>query len=46
MKPDLGNQPAIQWDVDGDEYIDYQQGHESLMLGHGHPAVVAVTNWK
>lgn len=30
-----------QWDVDGNEYIDYQQGHESLILGHGHPAVVA-----
>ena len=30
-----------QWDVDGNEYIDYQQGHESLILGHGHPAVAA-----
>jgi glutamate-1-semialdehyde 2,1-aminomutase len=29
------------WDVDGREYIDYVMGHGALMLGHGHPAIVA-----
>ena len=29
------------WDVDGNEYVDYQHGHESLILGHGHPSVIA-----
>jgi glutamate-1-semialdehyde 2,1-aminomutase len=29
------------WDVDGNEYIDYTMGHGALILGHGHPAVVA-----
>lgn len=29
------------WDVDGHEYIDYGIGHGALLLGHGHPAVVA-----
>ena len=28
------------WDVDGNEYIDYWMGHGSLLLGHGHPAIV------
>src|SRR5437588_2311880 len=29
------------WDVDGHELIDYWAGHGALLLGHGHPAVVA-----
>src|SRR3989304_24544 len=32
------------WDVDGNEYVDYSLGHGSLILGHGHPAVVAAVN--
>jgi glutamate-1-semialdehyde 2,1-aminomutase len=32
------------WDVDGNEYVDYQGGHGALLLGHRHPAVMeAVT---
>src|SRR5256885_7208694 len=29
------------WDVDGHELIDFWAGHGALLLGHGHPAVVA-----
>jgi glutamate-1-semialdehyde 2,1-aminomutase len=29
------------WDVDGNEYTDYPGGHGALLLGHGHPAIVA-----
>jgi glutamate-1-semialdehyde 2,1-aminomutase len=29
------------WDVDGNEYVDYFGGHGALLLGHGHPKVVA-----
>jgi glutamate-1-semialdehyde 2,1-aminomutase len=29
------------WDADGNEIIDYWTGHGALLLGHGHPAVVA-----
>jgi glutamate-1-semialdehyde 2,1-aminomutase len=29
------------WDVDGHETVDLVMGHGSLLLGHGHPAVVA-----
>jgi len=29
------------WDVDGNQYVDYFGGHGALLLGHGHPAVVA-----
>ena len=29
------------WTVDGPELIDYWAGHGALLLGHGHPAVVA-----
>jgi glutamate-1-semialdehyde 2,1-aminomutase len=29
-----------QWDVDGNEYIDFTMGHGALLLGHGHPAIV------
>jgi len=29
------------WDVDGNEYLDYVLGHGALILGHGHPDVVA-----
>lgn len=32
---------AYKWDVDGNRLIDYWQGHGALLLGHGHPAVVA-----
>src|SRR5262245_62514314 len=34
-------QGARKWDVDGHELIDYWAGHGALLLGHGHPAVVA-----
>ncbi|MFO7169483.1 MAG: aminotransferase class III-fold pyridoxal phosphate-dependent enzyme [Chloroflexota bacterium] len=29
------------WDADENELIDYWTGHGALLLGHGHPAVVA-----
>src|SRR4029077_17974164 len=29
------------WDIDGNEYVDYFGGHGALLLGHGHPEVVA-----
>ena len=29
------------WDVDGNEYVDYFGGHGALLLGHGHPSVLA-----
>src|SRR5690348_10459721 len=32
---------AHKWDVDGNELIDYWTGHGALLLGHGHPDVVA-----
>src|ERR1041384_7364003 len=32
---------AHKWDVDGNELIDYWTGHGALLLGHGHPAIVA-----
>jgi glutamate-1-semialdehyde 2,1-aminomutase len=32
---------ARTWDVDGHELIDCWAGHGALLLGHGHPAVVA-----
>ncbi len=28
------------WDVDGNEYVDFQMGSASLLLGHAHPEVV------
>ncbi len=34
-------QGSRKWDVDGNEMIDYVTGHGSLLLGHGHPDVVA-----
>jgi glutamate-1-semialdehyde 2,1-aminomutase len=34
-------QGARKWDVDGHEYVDYVMGHGALLLGHGHPAIVA-----
>ena len=34
-------QGAHKWDVDGHELIDYWSGHGALLLGHGHPAIVA-----
>lgn len=37
-------QGAYKWDLDGHRYIDFVTGHGSLILGHGHPAIVeAVT---
>lgn len=32
---------AHKWDVDGNEIVDYWTGHGALLLGHGHPDVVA-----
>ena len=32
---------ARKWDVDGNEVIDHWMGHGALILGHGHPQVVA-----
>ncbi len=32
---------ARKWDVDGNELLDYCVGHGALILGHGHPKVVA-----
>lgn len=29
------------WDVDGNAFIDYVCGHGALLLGHGHPQIVA-----
>lgn len=34
-------QGARKWDVDGHEYVDYFGGHGALLLGHGHPEVLA-----
>ena len=31
---------ARKWDVDGNEYVDYNLGSASLLLGHAHPEVV------
>ena len=31
----------MKWDVDGNEYVDYFGGHGALLLGHGHPEVLA-----
>ncbi len=30
------------WDVDGNEYVDWQQSFGNLPLGHAHPAIVQV----
>ncbi len=32
------------WDVDGNEYVDYFGGHGALLLGHGHPEVIAAAH--
>lgn len=32
---------AHKWDADGNDLIDYWMGHGALLLGHGHPAIVA-----
>ncbi len=32
------------WDIDGNEYVDYYGGHGSLLLGHGHPQVLAAVH--
>lgn len=34
-------QGAYKWDLDGNQLIDYWQGHGSLLLGHSHPDVVS-----
>lgn len=34
-------QGAHKWDVDGNRYVDFFGGHGALILGHGHPEVVA-----
>ncbi len=34
-------QGARKRDVDGNEYVDYFGGHGALLLGHGHPQVLA-----
>lgn len=31
---------ARKWDVDGNEFIDFADGHGALILGHSHPALV------
>ena len=36
-----GGRGSRKWDVDGHEYIDYQLGSASLLLGHANPQVVA-----
>jgi glutamate-1-semialdehyde 2,1-aminomutase len=35
---------AHKWDVDGNEYVDYYGGHGALILGHGHPHVLAAVH--
>jgi glutamate-1-semialdehyde 2,1-aminomutase len=35
---------AYKWDVDGNRYVDFVTGHGSLILGHGHPAVIEAVN--
>jgi glutamate-1-semialdehyde 2,1-aminomutase len=32
---------AHKWDLDENRYVDYIGGHGALLLGHGHPQVVA-----
>ena len=34
-------QGARKWDADGHELIDYAIGHGALILGHGHPEILA-----
>ena len=31
---------SIVKDVDGNEFIDFTMGHGSLLMGHGHPAIL------
>jgi glutamate-1-semialdehyde 2,1-aminomutase len=37
-------QGCRKWDVEGHEFIDLCSGHGSLILGHGHPAVLKALN--
>lgn len=30
---------AYKWDIDGNKYIDFWQGHGAALLGHSHPVV-------
>lgn len=39
-------QGCRKWDVDGNEFLDLCTGHGSLMLGHGHPAIVQAVQGK
>lgn len=34
-------QGSHKWDVDGNEYVEYNTGHGSMILGQAHPAIVA-----
>jgi len=34
-------QGSHKWDVDGNEYVEYNTGHGSLILGQAHPDIVA-----
>ena len=35
---------AHKWDVDGNRYVDFLVGHGALLLGHGHPKVIAAVS--
>ena len=37
-------QGCRKWDIDGHEFIDLCTGHGSLILGHGHPAILKALN--
>jgi glutamate-1-semialdehyde 2,1-aminomutase len=34
----------LKWDADGNRYVDYFGGHGALILGHGHPDVLAAVH--
>ena len=37
-------QGCRKWDIEGHEFIDLCTGHGSLILGHGHPAILQALN--
>ena len=37
-------QGCRKWDIEGHEFIDLCTGHGSLILGHGHPAILKALN--
>jgi glutamate-1-semialdehyde 2,1-aminomutase len=37
-------QGSHEWDVEGNEYVDYCGGHGALILGHAHPSFVKAVN--